>query len=87
MNAAARIVPGTPGWPSPGATGPFTTDRDWLPFHPDPSRPLFRPPPGAVDAQTPLSVSEGIGLGMLIVPHMAGYDPKDPCTVDLPVPD
>ena len=50
MNAAARIVPGTPGWPSPGATGPFTTDRDWLPFHPDPSRPLFRPPPGAVDA-------------------------------------
>ena len=50
MNAAARIVPGTPGWPSPGATGPFTTDRDWLPFHPDPSRPIFRPPPGAVDA-------------------------------------
>jgi 2-pyrone-4,6-dicarboxylate lactonase len=50
VNAAARIVPGTPGWPSPGATGPFTTDRDWLPFHPDPSRPLFRPPPGAVDA-------------------------------------
>ena len=32
--------------------------------------------PGAVDAQTPLSVSEGIGLGMLIVPHMAGYDPN-----------
>ena len=50
MNAAARIVPGTPGWSSPGATGPFTTDRDWLPFHPDPSRPLFGPPPGAVDA-------------------------------------
>lgn len=50
MNAAARIVPGTPGWPSPGATGPFMTDRDWLPFHTDPSRPLFRPPPGAVDA-------------------------------------
>jgi 2-pyrone-4,6-dicarboxylate lactonase len=50
VNAAARIVPGTPGWPSPGATGPFTTDRDWLPFHPDPSRPVFRPPPGAVDA-------------------------------------
>jgi len=50
VNAAARIVPGTPGWSSPGATGPFTTDRDWLPFHPDPSRPLFGPPPGAVDA-------------------------------------
>jgi 2-pyrone-4,6-dicarboxylate lactonase len=50
VNTAARIVPGTPDWPSPGATGPFTTDRDWLPFHPDPSRPLFGPPPGAVDA-------------------------------------
>ncbi len=50
MNAAARIVPGTPGWPSSGTTGPFTMDADWLPFHPDPSRPVFRPPPGAVDA-------------------------------------
>ena len=25
-------------------------DRDWLVFHPAPSRPKFRPPPGAVDA-------------------------------------
>lgn len=25
-------------------------DRDWLVFHPNPSRPTFRPPPGAVDA-------------------------------------
>ena len=25
-------------------------DRDWLAFHPSPSRPTFRPPPGAVDA-------------------------------------
>ena len=25
-------------------------DPDWLPFHPDPSKPAFRPPPGAVDA-------------------------------------
>jgi 2-pyrone-4,6-dicarboxylate lactonase len=25
-------------------------DADWLPFHPAPSRPHFRPPPGAVDA-------------------------------------
>jgi 2-pyrone-4,6-dicarboxylate lactonase len=25
-------------------------DRDWLVFHPNPSRPRFRPPPGAVDA-------------------------------------
>jgi 2-pyrone-4,6-dicarboxylate lactonase len=25
-------------------------DPDWLPFHPNPSKPRFRPPPGAVDA-------------------------------------
>lgn len=25
-------------------------DPDWLPFHPHPSKPAFRPPPGAVDA-------------------------------------
>ena len=25
-------------------------DADWLPFHPNPSKPRFRPPPGAVDA-------------------------------------
>ncbi|MGD2173394.1 MAG: amidohydrolase family protein [Gammaproteobacteria bacterium] len=28
----------------------FRMDDDWLVFHPDPSRPTFRPPPGAVDA-------------------------------------
>jgi 2-pyrone-4,6-dicarboxylate lactonase len=28
----------------------FTMDADWLVFHPDPTRPTFRPPPGAVDA-------------------------------------
>ena len=28
----------------------FTMDADWLPFHPNPSRPVFVPPPGAVDA-------------------------------------
>jgi 2-pyrone-4,6-dicarboxylate lactonase len=28
----------------------FTMDADWLVFHPQPSRPSFRPPPGAVDA-------------------------------------
>jgi 2-pyrone-4,6-dicarboxylate lactonase len=27
-----------------------TMDADWLVFHPDPSKPRFRPPPGAVDA-------------------------------------
>ena len=25
-------------------------DKDWLVFHPNPSKPVFRPPPGAVDA-------------------------------------
>ena len=25
-------------------------DKDWLVFHPNPSKPSFRPPPGAVDA-------------------------------------
>lgn len=28
----------------------FTMDADWLVFHPNPSRPTFRAPPGAVDA-------------------------------------
>ena len=28
----------------------FVMDKDWLPFHPAPSRPRFVPPPGAVDA-------------------------------------
>ncbi|MET0336374.1 MAG: amidohydrolase family protein [Caulobacter sp.] len=28
----------------------FQMDADWLPFHPQPSKPAFTPPPGAVDA-------------------------------------
>lgn len=28
----------------------FQMDPDWLPFHPNPSKPSFVPPPGAVDA-------------------------------------
>lgn len=28
----------------------FQMDPDWLPFHPNPSKPSFTPPPGAVDA-------------------------------------
>jgi len=28
----------------------FMKDADWLDFCPDPSRPVFVPPPGAVDA-------------------------------------
>ena len=50
MNAAARIVPGTPGWPSPGATGPFTMDRTGCRSTRTRRGPSSRPPPGAVDA-------------------------------------
>jgi 2-pyrone-4,6-dicarboxylate lactonase len=28
----------------------FQMDKDWLVYHPNPSKPSFRPPPGAVDA-------------------------------------
>lgn len=28
----------------------FTMDANWIPFHPNPSKPAFVPPPGAVDA-------------------------------------
>ena len=31
-------------------SGGFTMDADWLPFDPQPSKPAFTPPPGAVDA-------------------------------------
>src|ERR1700712_909241 len=31
-------------------TPAFTMDADWLPFDPNPSKPAFTPPPGAVDA-------------------------------------
>ncbi|MPZ84204.1 MAG: amidohydrolase family protein [Actinophytocola sp.] len=30
--------------------GAFTTDADWLPYHPNPARPTFRLPAGTVDA-------------------------------------
>jgi 2-pyrone-4,6-dicarboxylate lactonase len=46
----AVIRPGDVGWPSSTASGPFTMDRDWLPFHPAPRKPRFTPPQGAVDA-------------------------------------
>jgi 2-pyrone-4,6-dicarboxylate lactonase len=43
-------VPGTAGWAANGATGPFTMDANWLPYHPHPSKPRFAAPRGAVDA-------------------------------------
>jgi 2-pyrone-4,6-dicarboxylate lactonase len=45
-----HIRPGACAWPAIPATGPFTTDHDWLAFHPAPRRPQFAVPRGAVDA-------------------------------------
>ncbi|HXS20896.1 MAG TPA: amidohydrolase family protein [Steroidobacteraceae bacterium] len=47
---SAALVPGGPGWAASGASGRFTMDRDWLAYHPCPSKPTYIPPPGAVDA-------------------------------------
>lgn len=46
----AALAPGGPGWPATGASGGFTTDANWLAYHPRPSRSLFKPPAGAIDA-------------------------------------
>jgi len=48
VNAAARSPP-VP-YASHAASGPFTMDASWLPYHPNPSTPHFLLPPGAVDA-------------------------------------
>ena len=50
MTERETIGPGDPAWPSSSASGPFTMDPDWLPFHPAPRRPRFVPPKGSVDA-------------------------------------
>jgi len=47
---SSALVPGGAGWAANGASGGFTTDTGWLPYHPRPSKPHFVPPPGAVDA-------------------------------------
>jgi 2-pyrone-4,6-dicarboxylate lactonase len=44
------IVVGSAGWASSRASGGFNMDADWRPFHFQPSKPRFVPPPGAVDA-------------------------------------
>src|SRR5690348_2036286 len=46
----SALVPGGPGWAATGASGAFKMDDNWLPYHPDPSKPNYAPPPGAVDA-------------------------------------
>jgi 2-pyrone-4,6-dicarboxylate lactonase len=50
VTPSAPIRPGDSAWPAVAATGPFTTDPDWLAFHPAPRRPQFAVPRGAVDA-------------------------------------
>jgi 2-pyrone-4,6-dicarboxylate lactonase len=47
---SSALVPGGPGWAASGASGGFAMDADWLAYHPNPSRPSFPAPPGAVDA-------------------------------------
>ena len=43
-------APVEPYYASRAASGPFTMDPSWLPYHPNPSRPHFVLPDGAVDA-------------------------------------
>ena len=47
---SAALVPGSPGWASKAASGPFTMDAGWGAFHPAPTKPRFVLPAGAVDA-------------------------------------
>ena len=44
------LTPGGPGWASNTASGGFTMDSEWLPFHPEPHPPRFAVPRGSVDA-------------------------------------
>jgi 2-pyrone-4,6-dicarboxylate lactonase len=48
--SATPLVPGGPGWAAHGASGGFTMDPGWRPYHSAPSKPAFAPPAGAVDA-------------------------------------
>ena len=47
---SSALIPGGPGWAASGASGAFTMDANWLPYHPSPSKPQYVPPSGAVDA-------------------------------------
>jgi 2-pyrone-4,6-dicarboxylate lactonase len=47
-NRAART--GRPAIKTKEIMSTFQMDKDWLVYHPHPSKPSFRPPPGAVDA-------------------------------------
>jgi 2-pyrone-4,6-dicarboxylate lactonase len=45
-----QLVPGGPRWAAQGASGGFTMDPGWLRYHPNPTKPSFTAPAGAVDA-------------------------------------
>jgi len=48
--SGAALLPGGAGWAARGASGGFTTDPGWRPYHPHPSKPSFAVPAGSVDA-------------------------------------
>ena len=48
MDGAA--LPARDTYASHAASGPFTMDASWLCYHPNPSRPRFVLPAGAIDA-------------------------------------
>lgn len=51
MRKKNRIIgPGSPAFAAASASGGFTTDAGWLPYEPNPSKPTFIVPSGAVDA-------------------------------------
>ena len=56
-----------------GASGDFVMDADWVGPHPHPSRPVFRPPAGAVDARCHVF---GPGAAFPYAPER-GYTPCD----------
>jgi len=56
-------------------------DPDWLPFHPSPSKPAYRPPAGAVDTDNRAPV-ETFPERVWPHPHMKTHMPDDGKLVD-----
>lgn len=48
--SAGNLTLGGPGWAANGTSGGFETDAGWLAYHPNPIKPSFVLPAGAVDA-------------------------------------
>ena len=47
---SSEVATASETYASNAASGPFTMDANWLPYHPHPSQPRFKLPAGAVDA-------------------------------------